>query len=130
MTTILLDFQFKDILNWVGGLIVFLLFLGICYLIGQLGVQIRSGINISKFINNAERDAKAQGSKLNEKGLTLKKRGRLKIILPFIGIFTFYGCVFFFVPTLRFKEASLLLSIPVVLGFFGIFLIPEQLESD
>ena len=72
MMTILLDFQFKDILNWVGGLIAFALFFVVCYFIGQLGVQIKSGINILKYINKAERDGKAQGNSLNEKEIALK----------------------------------------------------------
>lgn len=130
MQTILLDFQFKDILNWVGGLIAFGLFFVICYFIGQLGVQIKSGLTISKYINKAERDAKAKGLSLNEKGIALKQKGKRKLIYPIVGIVVFYFLAFTFVPTLELKLATLLILIPVALGFFGIFLVPEALGDD
>lgn len=130
MIVILLDFQFKDIFNWLGGLIAFALFFVVCYFIGQIGVQLKSGINILSFINKAERGAKAKGQFLNEKGITLRRKGQLKVFWPIIGLLIFYLSVFLFIPTLKFKLASLILLIPVILGFFGIFLVPEQLSED
>lgn len=130
MKTILLEFQFKDILNYVGGLIALGLFFVICYYIGQLGVKIKGGINLIKYINKAEADGKVKGQSLNEKGISLKQKGKRMIIFPVISIVLFYLLSFTFIPTIKWKFASLLLLIPVVLGYFGIFLIPEQLSDD
>jgi len=112
------------------GLLVFALILGICYLIGQLGVQIKSGICIIRFVRNTEKEIKAEGLILNDKGLALKKKGQRKIALPLIGISVFYLCVWLFLPSLELKNVTLLLLIPVILGYFGIFLVPEQMAED
>lgn len=129
MMTVLLSFEFKDILNWVGGLVAFALFFVVAYYIGQLGVQIRSGIKILNYINKAERASKVKGMSLNEKGIALKKKGKQKIYLPSIGIIAFYACVIFFTPT-EYHKFTLILLLPVILGFFGFMFVPEQLSED
>ena len=130
MLLILLDFQFKDLLNWTGGLIIFLLFFVVCYYIGQLGVQIRSGINILLYLRKVEREAKAKGMAINEKGFALKRKGKRKILLSILVVIIFYLLSFTFIPTLKYKLATLFACLPITLGFFGIFLVPEQLEDD
>ena len=119
-----------DILNLVGGLIVLGVFFALCYYIGQLGVQIKSGLKILKYIKKAEKKKKKKGLSLNEEGIALKKKGKRKLIFPIVGITVFYSFAFSFAPTIGMKLVTLIILIPVVLGFFGIFLVPEALGED
>jgi len=126
---LVLLFEFKDIYNWIGGLVALLLFCALWYFIGQVGVQIKSGINILKFISKAEKEAKAKGLVITQKGIALKKKGNNKIIYSFLGIALFYACVILFVPH-QYQIWSLPILVPIVFGYFGIFLVPEQLAED
>ncbi len=119
METVL--FSFKEIFNELGGYVFLALVLGISFLLGLVGFHMKKGIIILKYINQEEQ----KGNRLNEKGLELKQKGRMKIFIPIIGIFVFYLCVFLFIPTVKYKLFSLLLLIPIILGFFGLFLSPS-----
>lgn len=114
-----------DIVSWVGGLIVICLFCLVCYFIGQLGVLMRTGVSILRQINKAERDGKTEGLSLTDEGIAIRQNAKLKLILPIFGIVVFYSLAFIFIPTLGMKSATLILLIPIVLGFFGIFFVPD-----
>jgi hypothetical protein len=129
MIPMLLEFHFNDILNWIGGFLPLCIAGIACYLIGQLGVQIRSGITILKYVSKAKQEAKSQGMILTPKGTALQQKGKLKIILPIIALILFYTCVLLFVTSTKYQIGALLLLIPLLLGFFGIFLVPSVGEE-
>lgn len=126
MLAVFLEFELKDIFNWVGGLIAFILFFVICAFIGQLGVQLRGGINILKFIKKIKTENK--DIILNEKGVALKRKGLRKIIFPLVLITLVYTCLYFFLPQQYFSY-TFIGVVPILLGYFGIILVPEQISE-
>ena len=116
---------FNRILNWLLGLIGIGLILFVSYLIGLLGKQIKKGFTILKYINNDEKILKAKGNSTNAEKIILRKKAKRKIIYPIVGIIVFYIIAFIFIPTLELKLLSLLFLVPVFLGFFGVFIVPD-----
>jgi len=121
---LVIAFSFTDILEWVGGFIAICLFCGFCYLIGLIGLKIRTGVKTVRYLNKVETEAKKEGQWLNSEGIALRKKGMRMIFIPLAAIILFYAAIFLFVP--KYPEYSLVLMIPVMLGFFRIFFVPEQ----
>ncbi len=119
-----MDFVWS-ILTWIGGLILLCLFCGALYFVGQVGVLIRSGSSILRQLRKVERDGQSQGLPLNAEGIALRQKARLKLIASIVGLVVFYSIAFLFIPTLGMKLASLLLLVPIVMGYFGIFFVPD-----
>ena len=130
MTIHFIGIQGMDILKYILGIIAFVLFFVVCFFIGQVGVQLRSGFAILAYIRKAESEARTKGMVLNKKGIALRKKGYLKTGLTLTGIIVFYALAFLLIPVHNLKYASLLLLVPVVLGYFGLFFVPEQLSDD
>lgn len=112
MRFILLSFQLEDILYYIGGIIALILFCAICFFIGLLGVQIRCGVEMLK----------------SKKGVEFKEKGVLKIVTPLIGIIIFYSCLLPFLTNSKYQLGALFLLIPVILGYFNIFLVPWDID--
>jgi hypothetical protein len=123
----LLFLGLDGIFSWIVGIVALCLILSICYLIGQIGLQVRKGIDILKYLENLEKDSRAKGVpfSLNDKGVALKKDGQQKIWLPIVGIAIFYTCAFIFIPESDIKLGTLVLLVPAALGYFGVFLVPS-----
>jgi len=85
----------------------------------------RNGISLLRHIHKAERDGKAEGLSLTDEGIAIRQKARLKLFLPIVGLVVFYSLAFILIPTLGMKLATLILMIPVVMGFFGIFFVPD-----
>jgi hypothetical protein len=130
---------FSDAISWKGEpewlseflpeVLITIIFCAICYPIGKLGVQIRSGITILKYIYQANSDAKAKGFSMNEKGLALKRKGQLKLFIPLLIICISYLLIFAFVLEWKNRLAYLFILIPVGMGYFGYFFVPEGSED-
>lgn len=109
-----------EILIWGIGIIVFF---GILYLIGKTGQTVRRGIILNKELIKAQVEATQKGLVVNEKWFLLKRKSKLLIMMPLLGLSIVYIVLFVTFPS-NYFFASLFGLIPFGLGFFGILIVP------
>ena len=119
----------KGIGGWIIGIIGLILFLGIAYLIGQVGVYIRTQIEIKKQLGKVKKQAIKDGQMVNEKWHKVNKKTSLMILLSPAIIVTIYFIIFSLSSTTVFL-VSLAGLVPAILGFFGIFFSPSDDIED
>jgi uncharacterized membrane protein len=115
----------ETLIEWVVSIIAFVLFLGFLYVIGQTGTTTRRGVELTKALAEANREAdRGRGPVDPTKYRRLQSKAKKMIFLPIIFWIVLYTAVFFLCP-LQFALYSLLLLIAPVLGYFGIFFMPD-----
>lgn len=126
-TSIWIVSTFKDIGGWILGIIGLIIFLLIAYGLGQIGLLVRKNIRIVKHINSliANRANKNEIETLAK----VRMKCKLKNILVFSLLVIFYYFIFSFTTATLFL-LSLLILVPVIMGYFGYFFTPSEDADD
>jgi hypothetical protein len=114
-----------SITGWIASIIAFAVFLGFLYVIGQSGTTMRRGIELAKALPDAKKKAQREGTSIDpQKYNRLRRKAVWMTILPPLLWTLIYAAVFKTCP-LSYALWSLLLLIAPILGFFGIFFVPD-----
>lgn len=118
----------KTFTNWfkgtIGTIIVVIGFLGSLIGLGLLGRFIRKGVELKKALRKLLVESSQQGLIVNDKWHTLNRKSYFYIIIPILILSIIYILIL-----IEFSQAiflySLLGFIPLILGYFGVFLVPD-----
>ena len=118
---------FKGIGGWIIGIIGLIIFLGIAYFLGLIGVEVRKHNMIIIQIKEL------MSQKINKSDIEALSKVRSKSIFR-IAIIIFLIVLFYFLifkaTSLSVFLYSLLILVPVVMGYFGIFFTPSEDIDD
>lgn len=120
---------FKSILGWVFGLLCLAVFLGVCWLLGQSGRQMRRGIQLRKQLKAVRIEALAQGHSVNARWHEQVTRSRKLILLPAAGWILAAAAAWVWLPGWS-ATVILVPFVPAVMGFFGYFFAPSDEVDD
>lgn len=115
---------FSGIGSWIIGIIVFLIVIGILYLMGRTGLLVRRGFALNKALTIAKEEASHEGCVVNKKWNGLKRKSIYMILLPILG----WGIVYYiFFNAFSTKDFLISLSglIPVNSWLFWIIIGPK-----
>lgn len=113
-----------EILGELGGLLVAAIVCVFAAALGLTGLLVRRGVELRKVCNKSEALAAEKGYRLNETWHRDRRRAAWWIAGPIVGWTASYVIIFAVLP-IRVSLFSLLGLVPVFLGYFGRFLVPD-----
>lgn len=113
-----------EVLGELGGLVVAAIVCVFAAVLGLTGLLLRRGVELRKVCNQSESVAAQKGYRLNENWYRDRRKAAWWIAGPIVGWVLIYLILFTVLP-IRLSLFSLLGLLPVVLGYFGRFLIPD-----
>lgn len=110
--------------GWLIVALMAILFGGIVFAFGQMGLYIRKGFNTVKYLEGKRVEIEKEGKVVNEIWHQYKRKAYLYICIPLVICICLYGALFAFLSIKHFLISLLGIGF-VLLGYFGIRFGPD-----